>query len=53
MVEIQLAAFGIDIINQLLYPREITQDAKTKAADRLLAPPSHTQSSEALLVLLS
>ncbi|KAK0641404.1 N-acetyltransferase-like protein [Cercophora newfieldiana] len=52
MAEIQLAAFGTDVINQLLYPGEITEDAKTKAAESLFAPPEPPhQSSEPLLVV--
>jgi len=50
LTDIQLAAFGIDIINQLLYPDEITQDARHKAAD-LLFVPHDGQSLEPLLVV--
>ena len=51
MAEIQFAAFGTDIINQLLFPGEVTEDAKAKAAHLLFAPPSPNQSAEPLLVV--
>jgi len=52
MVEIQLSAFGTDIINQLLYPGEITKDAREKAVHSLFSPPSGPhQNSEPLLVV--
>ncbi|KAK4208403.1 hypothetical protein QBC37DRAFT_325810 [Rhypophila decipiens] len=51
MADIQLAAFGTDVIDQLLYPGEITEDARVKAAHLLFAPPHdhEKQSSEETL----
>jgi hypothetical protein len=39
LAEIHFAAFGPDIINQLLFPGGITEDAKAKAAYWIFPPP--------------
>jgi len=51
LAEIQFSAFGPDIINRLLFPNGVTEDALAKSASWLFTPPDAKQSSERLLTV--